>query len=102
MVQAATATAAPGAARVRVQEILLTAAATALLILLAWLASSMVQVGKDIEQLRGEVTLVRSAVERNAEGIERNAARLQRIESLLLADRASGESAPRKSTAQRQ
>jgi len=95
MVQAATATAAPGAARVRVQEILLTAAATALLILLAWLASSMVQVGKDIEQLRGEVALVRSAVESNA-------ARLQRIESLLLADRASGESAPRKSTAQRQ
>jgi len=95
MVQAATATEAPGAARVRVQEILLTAAATALLILLAWLASSMVQVGKDIEQLRGEVALVRSAVERNTE-------RLQRIESLLLADRASGESAPRKSTAQRQ
>jgi len=95
MVQAAAATAAPGAARVRVQEILLTAAATALLILLAWLASSMVQVGKDIEQLRGEVALVRSAVESNA-------ARLQRIESLLLADRASGESAPRKSTAQRQ
>jgi len=94
MVQAATATEAPGAARVRVQEILLTAAATALLILLAWLASSMVQVGKDIEQLRGEVALVRSAVESNA-------ARLQRIESLLLADRSGGESAPRKPTAQR-
>jgi len=95
MVQAATATESPGAARVRVQEILLTAAATALLILLAWLASSMVQVGKDIEQLRGEVALVRSAVERNAE-------RLQRIESLLLAGRSGGESAPRKPTAQRQ
>jgi len=67
MVQAATATESPGAARVRAQEILLTAAATALLTLLAWLASSIVQVGKDIEQPRGEVALFRSGADPTAQ-----------------------------------
>lgn len=86
-----------GRVRVRVQEILLAAAATAVLASIlafwAWLALSVVQVGKDIVQLR-------SAVERNTEGIARNAETLQRIEALLLAERSGGATAPPDSTAQ--
>lgn len=83
----------PGVARVRVQEILLGVAATAvlagILTFWAWIAISLVQVQKDVVRLR-------SAVERNTEAIARNAESLQRIEALLQAERSSGETAPRR------
>lgn len=111
MAQATTATdtRAAGAAetrspsRVRAQEILLAAAATALLALLGWLALSMVQVGEDIVRLRSAVAhnaenivQLRRAVERNTETLQRNTQTLQRIEALLLAERSGGENAPRR------
>lgn len=94
-----------GPARVRAQEILLAAAATALLALLGWLALSMVQVREDIVQLR-------SAVARNTESIRHIERRLDSMDSRLdsmdarlaamqsslavLVERSGGEAAPRR------
>ena len=110
----------PGAERVRfrfqTQDVLLVmlgviaaAAPAAAVGFGAWLGNSMVQVREDIVHLRGAVAHNAEAIARNAEAIahnaeaiahnaeaiERNAESLKRIEALLLAERNSGEAAPR-------
>lgn len=116
MSQAITTTETPGVARVRVQEILLGVAATAvfagILTFWAWIAISLVQVQKDVVQLR-------SAVTRNTESIRHIERRLDSMDSrldsmdsrldsmdarlaamqsslALLVERSGGEAAPRR------
>jgi len=99
MAEAASTIAAPGVARVRVQEILLGVATTAvlagILTFWAWLAISMVQ-------LREEMARNTEIIKRNTESIvqlrgevARNTESIRRVESLLLVERSGGETAPR-------
>ena len=99
MAEAVSTIGAPGAARVRVQEILLGVAATAvlagILTFWAWLAISMVQLREEMARNTESIVQLRGEVARNTASIERNTESIRRVESLLRVERSGGETAPR-------